>query len=107
MKLLSIDEGWVGAVRKLTLLPSDLNLQAEYGGINFMRAAAYRHNAHMLYEQAILPLLQKNLQIEVVSGFIDASIVQELKLDVPVSVTEFRHAVLRDVTSNEIMNVEI
>ena len=105
MEVLTKEEGWTEALRKLTILP--LELDSEFGSINFMRSLHYRDNAKKLFEEKIEPLLKQGRKLGVVQGFMYSGISIGSMEIVSKPCSEFREVVLCDVDTNETFKLSI
>lgn len=105
MEVLTKEEGWTEALRKLTVLP--LALDSEFGSINFMRSLHYRGNAKKLFEEKIEPLLKQGRKLGVVQGFMYSGVSNGSAQAISKPCTEFREVILRDVDTDETFTLSI
>jgi hypothetical protein len=76
MNTLSPTTSWESALEQLTALP--VEHQDAYGAMNFMRAGRYRNNGRRLFDEIKRVLTENDLDMEVVTGFVDTSLVETL-----------------------------
>ena len=87
---------WEKAAELLTTLPP--SFEEAYGSINFMKAGKFQKNGKRLFEEFILPkIVQLDTEFEVLSGYVDSSL---LFHDIPYAndmSAKFERAVVRDI----------
>jgi len=98
--MITAETSWESALKELTALPD--HLQESHGDTNFMRAGRFVRNGHALFELA-KGVAAKRGPLEVVQGFIDASVVRECGLPgVGPHVMTFESLTLRVAGTDEV-----
>lgn len=98
--MITAETSWESALKELTALPD--HLQELHGDTNFMRSGRFVRNGHALFELAKGVAANRG-PLEVVQGFVDASIVRECGLSVASEhVTTFESLTLRVAGTDEV-----